>query len=328
MSDFERVEVEIEGEERLDHWLQNQWSEVSRTKLVQWLESGKVLVNDQKVKKNFKLKNGDVVSYGALPENESMHLTPEPMDLNIVYEDEDLLVINKPKNRVVHPGSGVKTGTLVAGLLHHCNSLSEVNGQMRPGIVHRLDRDTTGLMVVAKNDLAHVHLADQLKDRSLSRIYHAVVWGHPYPTEDTIDNIMGRDPRHRLKMKVQREGKRAITHYEVLEYFPQLALVKLQLQTGRTHQIRVHMQNMGHPVLGDNLYGGDRSLLSRCEPLDKPLLAKAFECVSSQALMATSIKFIHPRTEELMEFDLPLEGEIKALVDLLREKGHESRFRA
>lgn len=318
MSEQEIVEVELEGTERIDHWLQEYLPDVSRTKLVAWMASGAVLVNGKIVKKNHKLKNGDTVSIGEAPVPEPMHVEPEKMDLNIVYEDDDLLVINKPKGLVVHPGSGVRNGTLVAGLLHHCNELSGLNGESRPGIVHRLDKDTTGLMVVAKNDYAHEHLADQLRDRTLSRIYHAVVWGHPYPSEDTIENTIARDPRQRLKMKVQREGKVAITHYKVLTYYPAAALVQLKLQTGRTHQIRVHMQHLGFPIMGDYLYGGDKSLVNRCEPLDKPAMVKAVSMVNSQALMASSISFVHPKSGEVMNFELDLEGEINDLVEYFK----------
>jgi 23S rRNA pseudouridine1911/1915/1917 synthase len=319
MIEKEIVEVDQDGEERLDHWLQEYLPDVSRTKLVKWMQTGAVTVNGEIVKKNYKVKAGDKIEILEQPIPEPMHVDPEEMDLNIIYEDEDLLVIKKPKDIVVHPGSGVRHGTLVAGLLHHCKELSGVNGDLRPGIVHRLDKDTTGLMVVAKNDYAHVHLADQLKDRSLSRVYHTVVWGHPYPAEDRIENNVARDPRHRIKMKVQREGKVAITNYKVLNYYASAALVRVKLQTGRTHQIRVHMQNLGFPILGDNLYGGDKNLLNRCEPLDKPKMIKAMSMVTSQALMASEISFIHPRTKETMSFEIPLEGEIKDLIDYLSE---------
>ncbi len=326
MSESSIYTVEDGNGQRIDQWLLERIEKVSRSRLQKWMKEGAVLVNDKAVKKNHTLKIGDTVVLTALPPEPMSHVEPEDLNLNVIYEDDDLLVLNKPKNLVVHPGSGIHQGTLVSGLLHHCNQLSEVNGSLRPGIVHRLDRDTSGLMVAAKNNHAHHMLADQLKDRTLTRIYHAVVWGHPFPAEGAIEKAIQRDPRNRMKMKISGEGRWARTHYKAEAFFPGATLIKCKLDTGRTHQIRIHLQSEGHALFGDPTYSTVAETIRRCEPLDREICLQAMKLVSSQALMATKIAFNHPTTGKHMEFEIPFEGELKALVEYFKANSYEQEI--
>ncbi|MBO5359095.1 MAG: RluA family pseudouridine synthase [Clostridia bacterium] len=265
--------------------------EITRSRAAKLIEDGCVTVNGRLSAKNAKLKAGDEVVLN-LPDPVSYDITPEEIKLDIVYEDEDLLVVNKPKGMVVHPAAGNYDGTLVNALMHHCGaSLSGINGVMRPGIVHRIDKNTSGLLMVAKNDAAHNGLAKQIKDHSFTREYEAVVYGNVKDDSGTINAPIGRHPVKRKQMAVtEKGGKPATTHYTVLQRFGNFTHIKLRLETGRTHQIRVHMAYIGHPVAGDDVYGPKKVITS----------------LSGQCLHAKKVGFIHPITNEYMEFDSDL----------------------
>ena len=287
---------------RLDAFLAEKLPDLSRSRVQQLLEQGCILVEGKPGKKNRRLNAGERITLD-LPEPAEADPEPEEIPLDILFEDEDLLVINKPKGMVVHPAPGHERGTLVNALLHHCgDSLSGIGGVKRPGIVHRLDKDTSGLMLAAKTDRAHAALAAQLRDHSLHRVYAALLIGTPRLGEGLVDLPVGRHPRDRKKMAAGVPGGRsAVTHYRVLEAFPGYSYVECVLETGRTHQIRVHMASLGHPVAGDPLYGGKCSL---------PL--------SSQCLHAREICFRHPVTGEEMTFSCPLPPEFTAVLEKLR----------
>lgn len=290
---------------RLDAFLAEKLPDLSRSRVQQLLEQGCILVEGKPGKKNRRLSPGDRVLLN-LPEPAEADPEPEEIPLDILFEDEDLLVINKPKGMVVHPAPGHERGTLVNALLHHCgDSLSGIGGVKRPGIVHRLDKDTSGLMLAAKTDRAHAALAVQLGDHSLHRVYAALLIGTPRPAEGIVELPVGRHPRDRKKMAAGVPGGRsAVTHYRVLESFPGYSYAECVLETGRTHQIRVHMASLGHPVAGDPLYGGRCAL---------PL--------TSQCLHAREIRFRHPVTGEDMTFSCPLPPEFAAVLNKLRAAG-------
>jgi 23S rRNA pseudouridine1911/1915/1917 synthase len=299
------IQFHIDAEydnERIDKVIAALNEEWSRSKVQQWIKNGLVTVNDQHVKANYKCSAGDIVVV-RLPEPEPLHVEPENIPLDIYYEDADVLVVNKPRGMVVHPAPGHMRGTLVNALLAHCTDLSGINGVLRPGIVHRIDKDTSGLLMVAKNDMAHQSLVDQLVKKTVTRKYKAIVHGvipHDY---GTIDAPIGRDKRDRKKMTVTEEnGKEAVTHFRVLERFRHYTFVECQLETGRTHQIRVHMKYIGYPLAGDPQYGPKKTL-----PID------------GQALHAGVLGFTHPRTGEYLEFEAPLPPEFEQLLQLLRK---------
>ena len=262
-----RIKVsELCLDQRVDRFLQSELKEFSRTDIQKLIASEQVLFEGKPVAKNFRLEPEMEIQVLSLPEKEESNLEPEDIPLDIVYEDEDIVVINKPRRLVVHPGSGIRSGTLAAALLFHFKeNLSQVGGPLRPGIVHRLDKDTPGLMVVAKNDKAHLSLSSQLEMRTLKRTYNALVWGQPRDLEGTIDAPIERDSRNRLKMAVSPNGKEARTHYKILEFYAFASLLELDLETGRTHQIRVHNRYMGNPVFGDPLYDGRDACLMRIQ---------------------------------------------------------------
>lgn len=274
-----------QAEERIDRFLA-QTMDVSRSTVQHWMEQGLVTVQSRAVSKNARVKEGEAITV-TVPDPVGYEVKAEAIPLDIIYEDDDLLVVNKPKGMVVHPAAGNYDGTLVNALLAHCgDSLSGINGVTRPGIVHRIDKDTSGLLMVAKNDLAHQGLARQIKEHSFTRIYEAVICGHLKQPQGTVNAPIGRHPVHRKKMAVTaKNSKNAVTHYTVLEEFPRYSHVRLTLETGRTHQIRVHMAYLGHPVAGDNVYGGDKQA--------------AFP---GQCLHARTVGFVHPRTGEYLEF--------------------------
>lgn len=294
----ERYEWQIrpdQSDQRIDAVLAKEM-DISRSAAQQWLEKGLVTVNNKAINKKDKLSIGMLVSVD-IPDPIAYEIQAENIPLDVVYEDEHLLVVNKPKGMVVHPAAGHYSGTLVNALMAHCgDSLSGINGVMRPGIVHRIDMDTSGLLIVAKNDLAHQGLAEQIKVHSFTRIYEAMVVGHPKNTSGTICAPIGRHPNNRKKMAVlSTNSKEATTHYEVLESYSGYSHVRLRLETGRTHQIRVHMAHIGHPVAGDTVYGSEKQ-------------PKICQNLNGQCLHAKCIGFVHPITgaELYFESELPL----------------------
>jgi 23S rRNA pseudouridine1911/1915/1917 synthase len=308
---------------RLDKALADICPDYSRTRLQGLIDAGECLVNGQTcTTSSRKVEMHDTITLSLSP-LEDADPEAENIPLDIVFEDNDLLVINKPAGMVVHPAVGHRTGTLVNALLYHCgDSLSGINGVKRPGIVHRLDKDTSGLMMVAKNDFAHHALSEQLQDRSLSRVYLALVLGVPFPPKGRVETLIGRHPANRLKMAVVTKGGReAITNYAVIKtYHTSLfSLVECRLETGRTHQIRVHMDHTGFPIIGDPLYGAEASkIISRLKKSDYDDGVKSrLMQFPRQALHATSLSFIHPRSEEAMSFDAGLPADMDDLLSTL-----------
>lgn len=281
--------------------------DLTRSGAQKLLLEDRVAVNGSSVSKNYKLKAGDRVTV-TVPEPTLLDVKPENIPLTIVYEDDDLLVVDKPKGMVVHPAAGNPDGTLVNALMAHCgDSLSGINGVIRPGIVHRIDKDTSGLLIVAKNDFAHLHLAEQIKEHSFTREYRAIVHGNLREDQGTVDAPIGRSPKDRKKMAVTDKNSRtAVTHYEVLERFPQYNYIQCRLETGRTHQIRVHMAYLGHPVAGDLVYG----------PKNTP------KQLNGQCLHAGLIGFVHPRTGEYMEFTSELPPYFQTFLRGLEHSHH------
>lgn len=276
---------------RIDKYLSLACENISRSYLQKLVKSETVLVNQRAVKSNYKVAAGDMIDL-EIPEAVEPEIEPEQMDLDILYEDSDIIIINKPKGMVVHPAAGHYTGTLVNGLMDHCrDNLSGINGVLRPGIVHRIDMDTTGVLIVCKNDMAHNSIAAQLKEHSITRKYYAVVHGVIKEEDGTVDASIGRHPTDRKKMSINhKNGREAVTHYHVLKRYGQFTYVECQLETGRTHQIRVHMASIHHPLLGDQVYGP-----ARCP----------FQ-LQGQTLHAGVLGIVHPRSGEYMEFTAPL----------------------
>jgi len=289
---------------RADVWLSGQLEELSRSAAARLLEEGRVTLNGRPLAKNYKLTGGEVLSV-SLSDPEPIDAVPQDIPLDVVYEDGDVIVVNKPKGLVVHPAPGHPDGTLVNALLYHCgSSLSGIGGALRPGIVHRIDRDTSGLIVAAKNDFAHQALAAQLQDHSLARTYECVAVGGFREDAGTVDAPIGRHPVERKKMAVVSNGRPAVTHWEVLERFPGFTHLRCRLETGRTHQIRVHLAYLGHPILGDTVYGAK-----------KPVPG-----LQGQCLHAAELRFLHPRTGEPMELRCPLPEEFQAQLDKLSRR--------
>lgn len=288
---------------RIDKYLAEQLPDITRSYLQKLLKDGSVQMNGKPVKASTKTAAGAVIEL-TIPEPEEPEILPEDIPLDILYEDSDVILINKPKDMVVHPAAGHYTGTLVNALMYHCKGdLSGINGVLRPGIVHRIDKDTTGVLIVCKNDKSHNALAEQLKEHSITRKYRAIVCGNLKEDEGTVDAPLGRHPQDRKKMAIVRTGgKRAVTHYRVLERFGNYTYIECQLETGRTHQIRVHMASLGHPLLGDEVYGRVKSPFK----------------LEGQTLHAMVLGFIHPTTGEYMEFEAPLPEYFEKLLEKLR----------
>ncbi|NGP44322.1 RluA family pseudouridine synthase [Bacillaceae bacterium SIJ1] len=298
---FEFTVEETAKKDRLDKWVATQLEETSRSQVQRWIEEGHVTVNGTRAEAKVKVQTGDAIVV-TVPPVEDIQVEPEPIPLDVYYEDEDVIVVNKPSGMVVHPAPGHASGTLVNALLHHCTDLSGINGMMRPGIVHRLDKDTSGLLMVAKNDVSHEALVRQLQNRAVHRAYKAIVHGNFTHETGTIDAPIGRDRADRQKMAVVPNGGReAITHFTVLETFAGYSLVECRLKTGRTHQIRVHMAYIQHPVAGDPKYGYKKTL--SCD---------------GQALHAETLGFVHPRTNESIHLTAPPPPIFAKLVDDLR----------
>ncbi|AIE59583.1 RluA family pseudouridine synthase [Bacillus methanolicus] len=302
MEKMEHIILDEQAGERIDKLISSINEEWSRSQVQQWIKDGQVLVNGQKVKTNYKCSLNDQIEI-FIPDPEELDVLPEEMDLDIYYEDHDVIVVNKPRGMVVHPAPGHSTGTLVNGLLAHCKDLSGINGVLRPGIVHRIDKDTSGLLMVAKNDFAHESLVNQLVEKTVTRKYKAIVHGEIPHDYGTIDAPIGRDPKDRQSMTVVDNGKHAVTHFHVLERFKDFTFIECQLETGRTHQIRVHMKYIGYPLAGDPKYGPKKTL-----------------DIDGQALHAGVLGFNHPRTKEYLEFEAPLPSEFEAILAFLRNK--------
>ncbi len=294
MEEFKFAVDKEQASERLDKFLLSRLSKLSRSYIQKLIEAEKITINEKPANKKHKLICGDIIKV-SLPDPEPINILPEKIDLDIIYEDNDLLIVNKPKNMVVHPATGNYSGTLVNALLHHCkNSLSGINGVLRPGIVHRIDKDTSGLLIVAKNDTSHKFLSDQIKNHSFTREYESLVYGNIKNDVGTIKGNIGRHKTDRKKMAVViGSGKPALTHYNVLNRYGNYTHLKLKLETGRTHQIRVHLAHIGHPVVGDEVYA---------HPKNNP-----FKFLKGQCLHARKIGFIHPTSKKYMGFenDLP-----------------------
>ncbi|MBK5451497.1 RluA family pseudouridine synthase [Bacillus sp. TH22] len=302
MSEVVQVTVaEEQKSERIDKFVAEINSEWSRSQVQQWIKDAVVTVNGKSVKGNYKVKGNDEITV-TIPEPEELDIQPEDMNLEVYYEDADVLVVNKPRGMVVHPAPGHTKGTLVNGLMHHCTDLSGINGVMRPGIVHRIDKDTSGLLMVAKNDMAHESLVNQLVAKTVTRRYKAIVHGVIPHDKGTIDAPIGRDKKERQSMTVDENGKNAVTHFQVLERFKDFTLVECRLETGRTHQIRVHMKYIGYPLAGDPKYGPKKTL-----------------DMNGQALHAGILGFDHPRSGEYIEFEAPIPEVFEEALNILRK---------
>ena len=305
--------LEEDNGKRIDVFLSERL-EISRSAVAKLIESGNVESNRKAIAKNLKIKENEIFEV-TLPEPVPSEAIPQNIPLEIIYEDNDLLVVNKPKGMVVHPAAGNPDGTLVNALLYHCGeSLSGIGGVIRPGIVHRIDKDTSGLLVIAKNDETHLALSEQMKTHTVSRVYHAVVCGNLKDDLGTINAPIGRSPSDRKKMAVLRDpsahAREAITHYEVIDRFDGFTYLKCILETGRTHQIRVHMSSTGHPLAGDTVYGGGRT---KFEEQNAKILC-------GQCLHAKELSFIHPRTGKLVRFETALPSYFELFIDKLKNK--------
>lgn len=311
MSEVQVVTVSAEeAHQRLDLFLSRKLDEFSRSALQRWIESGHVTVQGEKCKANYQVKEGEEIQIA--PPREPLELVPESIPLEIVYEDEVLVVVDKPAGMVVHPGAGNRQGTLANALLHHFQSISRA-GTIRPGIVHRLDKDTSGLMVVAKNDQAHEFLADQFKAREVEKHYLALVYGRLKEKEGTVDVSLGRHPRTRTRMSTRgRRSRSAITRYQVIRYYSDFTYVRVSPVTGRTHQIRVHFQHLGHPVVGDETYGKKASA-----SLKDPARTAAVRNLGRTFLHAAFLAFLHPEKRERVSFESPLPEELAQFLSAL-----------
>ena len=290
---------------RLDAWLAANVEDLTRSAAVRLIEEGRVTREGKPLVKKDKITGGETIEV-VLPEPEAVDVVPQNIPLDIVYEDGDVIVVNKPKGMVVHPAPGHSDGTLVNALLYHCgDSLSGIGGELRPGIVHRIDRDTTGLIIAAKNDFAHQRLSAQLQDHTLARVYHCIVTGNLREDSGTVDAPIGRHPTDRKRQAIVSDGRRAVTHWRVLERYQGFTYVECRLETGRTHQIRVHMAHTGHPILGDTVYGNK-----------KPVPG-----LQGQCLHAVGLRFIHPRTEQAVELSCGLTEEFEVQLKKLRNRG-------
>ncbi|UYZ58715.1 RluA family pseudouridine synthase [Hymenobacter latericus] len=320
---YEHHRIQADGRQepmRLDKFLLNRLPNVSRTKVQAGIEAEAVQVNGKPAKPSYKVKPGDVITV-TLPEPpREDKVVPEPMDLDIRYEDDQLLLVNKPAGMVVHPAYGNWNGTLVNGLAWHLQNLpTGRNGAIRPGLIHRIDKDTSGLLVIGKTELAMTHLSNQFFYHTIERTYLALVWGVPKEAQGTVRGNIGRHPKDRKLMAVFPEGsdvgKHAVTHYRVLQSFGNVSLLQCNLETGRTHQIRAHMKHIGHPLFADAAYGGDRILYGQRTGTYKTFVENTFEVLPRQALHAKSLGFVHPTTGEQLQFEVELPADFRAALD-------------
>ena len=311
--------VENEEGDRIDRYLAEEMPERSRSYLQKLIKEQYIKVNNKPVKANYRLVLGDRVEV-CIPEAKEPDIEPENIPLDILYEDEDVIVVNKPKQMVVHPAPGHYSGTLVNALMYHCgNELSGINGTSRPGIVHRIDMDTTGSLIICKNDMAHQSLAVQLKEHSINRIYEAIVHGNIKEEEGTVNAPIGRHPTDRKKMSIHAKNARnAITHYKVLKRFERYTYMEFQLETGRTHQIRAHMKHIGHPLFMDETYGGTEILRGQRSSSYKAFIQNCFKLCPRQALHAKTLGFVHPTTKQQMDFDSEWPNDFRQLIEKWR----------
>ena len=289
--------------QRLDAFLASSLDGLTRSQATRLIESGEVAVNGRAVSKSYKLAGGEGIAV-TLPEPEPVEAVPQDIPLDVVYEDADVIVVNKPSGMVVHPAPGHPDGTLVNALLYHCaGTLSGIGGALRPGIVHRIDRDTSGLIIAAKNDAAHQYLSAQLADHTLARTYECIVVGALREDRGTVNAPIARHPTDRKRMAVTADGREAVTHWEVIARYPGYTHVRCRLETGRTHQIRVHMAYIGHPILGDTVYGAKKEVPG----------------LTGQCLHAVGLRFLHPRTHEVVELSCPLPDEFTRMLQKIRK---------
>ncbi|NJB35957.1 RluA family pseudouridine synthase [Croceivirga sp. JEA036] len=320
--------VASKGQEplRVDKFLMNFIENATRNKIQQAAKTGNIWVNDTQVKQNYKVKAGDVVKVLFEHPPYEFLLTPENIPLDIAYEDDEVLVVNKEPGMVVHPGHGNYSGTLINALVYHFENLPD-NSSGRPGLVHRIDKDTSGLLVVAKTEHAMTHLAEQFFNKTTEREYVALVWGNVVEDQGTIEGNLARNPKNRLQMMVFPEGdvgKEAVTHYKVLERFGYVTLVSCKLETGRTHQIRVHMKYLGHPLFNDERYGGDKILKGTTYTKYKQFVDNAFKLLPRQALHAKTLGFVHPTTAKALRFDSEIPADMQACIEKWRSYSKNS----
>ncbi len=307
--DFLIVSKEDENE-RVDKFLATRFPDFTRSFIQKAIKNGQIKLNGKDFKSNYKLKLDDKIEIN-IEDPIELEIEPEDIPLNILYEDDDVLIVNKPKNMVVHPSAGHFSHTLVNAIMFHCkDSLSGINGIIRPGIVHRIDMNTTGSLIICKNDVSHTKIAEQIKEHSVNRIYVGLVYGRLANDEGTVEGPIGRNPSDRKKMAINyKNGKPAITHYKVLERFNEYTFVKFKLETGRTHQIRVHMASIGHPLVGDDIYSNNK----KCK----------FKHLEGQCLHARTIGFIHPTLNQYVEFQAPIPEYLDKLLNTLRINEHK-----
>ena len=302
---------------RLDKFLADEIEILSRSKLKACIKAHGVLVDGQPEKPSHLLRGGEVIQV-EIPEETPTTIDGEPIPLDILHEDHQIVVIDKPAGLVIHPGAGNPDGTLVNGLVYHFNELSHVYGNQRPGIVHRLDKNTSGVLVVAKSDESHMRLAQQFNSRTVEKTYLALVWGSPGEKEGVIDSPISRHAGHRQKFAVDESGRSAVTQYRVMEEFDQLSSIQLKPRTGRTHQLRVHMSSIGHPIFGDETYGGGRSRMKGYSPDKRAYFLRLLSLISRQALHAWSISFDHPTAGNRVTFSAPLPKDFGNVLESMR----------
>jgi 23S rRNA pseudouridine1911/1915/1917 synthase len=316
-----QVQVRVAGNqrpERLDTFLAHTVEHVSRSRVQQLIGAGLVTVNGIRPPKSYRIRPHDLIDV-TLPLPQKVEAVPEAIPLRIVYEDSDVVVVNKDAGMVVHPAFSNYSGTLVNALLHHIQDLSGINGELRPGIVHRIDKETSGLLLVAKHDRAHRFLSRLFREHRIDREYWAIVWGRPRKKKDTIRTLIGRHPKERKRFAVVKDGKEAVTHYEVVESFDFLSLIRVHLETGRTHQIRVHMAHLGHPVFGDKKYGGDNPNLAGGERRRRQRAEHLLTLMPRQALHAKTLGFFHPTRKEPFSFDSELPEDFLLVLEELKK---------
>lgn len=315
----ELIVPEHQKKERIDQFIANRLERPTRSQIQKLIKDGFITVNEKIVKPSHSVSSGEKI-FIQFQHAKPPEFLPENIPLNIVFEDESLLVVNKQAGLVVHPAYGNLSGTLVNGLLYHCRNLSSLSGEYRPGLVHRLDKDTSGLLVIAKNDFVHSQLSAQFTERTIQREYRAFAWGRFEKKQDRIETHLRRSARDRTRMTVSKQGKPAITNYEVISEYPLVSFLKVKLETGRTHQIRVHLAWKGHPVLGDEVYGGRQRQVIGLNQHSQQLAIELLERMPRQALHAKTLGFIHPESKKEMWFDSELPEDIQDLKNFLEEK--------